>query len=423
MTINRLTLQKYASAILSVGLGSGITFFSYPLLALLYDLNVFGAFGVVNAYALIISSVVALRFDYLLVACTDEEKKHSYLIAGLYSCFAFYVLAMFLSLFVAPVLFIESMYTTYLPALVFLYGMYNLLCFYCISMNKMKFLNLSKILRAAVIVFFQVLAFYILPTGNGLLVGTVLGLLVVVSVMFIKIAPTVRLKIKEVSLSRFEELNIAFTAFKDRWLDIKYQLPQVMINSVVNNVLIIVVEGIFGQMVAGAAVLAEKFVRMPIGLVVDTVRPILIADFSKVEPRKLIKRVKWILLLSFSLAIIYVSFFMFAMHIDWLDQFDYWLKIKFIAVEMAVFSIASLITVPILAFFFAVNKSSLLFKVEVWRLFVLLCLISIYLWSGGSSVALFYQVLAGGFVVVPLFTFLSYMFGKSATSKRVGNDY
>lgn len=398
--IKKFLANKYISSLISTAFSSGVTFLSYPILAVVYSLDEFGRFAVINAYALIFSTLILFRFDYFLLNTKNNYQRIRYLCVGIFLCFFISIISIIAIIALVCLSDLDFKFFFYFCVITILLSLYNHILLFFVSNSMIAQLNLIKILRSLLIVFSQFVAFYF-SSEDGLVVGLIVAMFMTCIGGYgfvLKGLYQYILLLRNKNIGFFTIISITI---KEKIHDIKYQMPQTIINSLVNNSIVIVIEFFFGTQIAGAATITEKFIRMPISLVVDTFRPILISDFSRVNSsNKALDRLKTILLFSVFLSSLYVLIILLLNKTMILDAYTIWVSIKHLVMPVAFFSISALITMPIFCFFYSTNRSHLLFNLEITRF--LLILILIFLVSLVNNLWLFYFGLGFIFVSVPM---------------------
>ncbi|WP_413698790.1 hypothetical protein ACLKMH_14450 [Psychromonas sp. KJ10-10] len=247
----------------------------------------------------------------------------------------------------------------------------------------------------------QLIAGITFGTADSLIIASIVGLLFVCFALLVKVIPQLVFYFNKLRRERLSITWLLMRTFKCRFFDIRYQMPQSICNSIVNNSLIICVEFIFGKQIAGATLLAEKLIKMPVGVVVDTIRPLLIADFSKMN-FEVFSKLKLTLYYALTLSFSFVIFIYLISEFDLLNSFQTWVKIKLIALPMGLFACSLLITTPITCLFYSCSESKLLLQVEICRMMLLLLLASLFYLVNISDVFWFYVFLSVGYTLIPL---------------------
>jgi len=358
-------LKKYLNAAVFNVVASGITFASYPLLALMYSLESFGKFGVVNAYALIISGILSLRFDYFILSATNKYETKRYYVNSLLTILLFgFALAVF-SIFY----FIQTGDLTFIYIVIcsVLIALFNLMNFYLVSNNNLSVLNKGKLVRAIAILLFQVMFLVTFGFENGLIFGLIAGLFT--ALVYLNFNKTVLTK----RTSILQDIILLKRSVIKRKRDIKLQLPQALINSFLNNGFPILIEFLFGLRIAGLILIVEKFIKMPFSVLVDAIRPILISDFKVKGFNSSFLSLKRLLLYILSIGLIFnlvsyslLNFLNLVENSPNLFEFSIFITPVLFMVLSYVFS------VPFFSFLISYNLSHYLLLSEFMRLFVVL---------------------------------------------------
>ena len=310
MMINKVIFKnRYVTMIVSSGGASAITFFSYPLLALIYSIESFGHLGVINAYALILSTLIVLRFDYFILSAKNKIFMARYLIAAVMFSSIFSILTLFVGFFYW--FLYGSVSLIFTAFLMFLFSLNNVFNFYLIAVNKIKYVNIGKFIKAVSTVIVQVLCWYFSNADLGLLFGLVLGLFITVFYLFYHSKPMIIYYCNRFENSNITPLGMILKSLGDSKSHIKLQLPQTGLNSITNNAMPIIIEQLFGLKAAGAILLVEKFIKMPVGLVIDAVRPLLISELSKIGTVQASNNALKLVVISFIPAILVITMNLF----------------------------------------------------------------------------------------------------------------
>lgn len=392
--------NRYISMLLSAGGASSITFLSYPLLATLYSMENFGYFGVVNAYALIAGTLVLLRFDYFMLSTNSFYLKRKYLLTAIYLSIALTVFSIVIGLGI--VYFYENAMLLHISMLTGLLACYNVFIFYFIAVNKVKYINVAKVIRALSILIFQLISFYFFDTSNGLLIGLVFGMLVTCLYLFYFVFPDVYVFYKKLKRKKINLVRYFIKTIIGRLPDIKLQLPQTGLNSITNNGMPIVFEFLFGLKVAGAILLVEKIIKMPMGIIIETLRPMLIKDFSKMgyenSGTKLQKLLKISIPVSFLLFV--CTYILGLLPIS--QYYPIWTEIKYLLLPVICMPISMMIAVPIFCRYQAANMSKNLFVMEIIRFMCISILVLTYTLVASTNEVIFYYLLSLCFGLAPL---------------------
>ncbi len=402
--------------ILSVGLANLVTFLSYPFLATLYDLSFFGYLGVTNAYALIMSSVYSLKFDYFVLNSKNDIHALRHLISGITICIIGFILSIFILLFISLFFNFFSIQKLHILGLTFLFAIYNVLSFYLIFRNKILLLNCIKVAKSMLILLFQLFLYFVDFVNNGLVTGLLSGLLLINISLFIIVRPDIKryaLRCRASSINIFGKVGKTILA---RLKDIKYQIPQTSLNSIVSNSLIIFIEILFGKTVTGGVVIAEKLIRMPIGLVIETIKPLLVTDFSKLPAKVALGKLTNYILCSILLSCSMVITILFLSNLALMDDITIWQKIEKFVLPLSFFSMAILLTFTTTCYLYSKNKSKELFKIELWKFVLFLSVFATFYFSKLQNLLIFYIAISLS-IALPVAYFLI-----KEHKKRYGNE-
>ncbi|PWI34807.1 hypothetical protein DI392_00545 [Vibrio albus] len=399
--------SHYISSFFSTVTASGISFLSYPVLALIYPLSSFGLLAVLNAYALILSTVLLIRFDYFILSEKSKISKVRLFITGIF-CSIIISIIIFIFLFVLYIFGILKVYYLIVPILAFLFSIYNLVTFYLLSNGNVSLVNKTKIIRASSIFILQLITWKMQLINYGLIISIIIGLIFSLLILFIDIRERIFNYIFKVYKYKLDIRGAFFKSIYKNKINIRYQLPQTIFNSIINNVIPIINEYFFGVQVAGSALLAEKFFRMPLSVAIDSFRPLLIRDFSRVllenVKDKLLKIVPLFVFVSMSIIILCKVL----EYIPIGNIYPVWNNIEYLVLPVIMFSCATLISTPILCAYQALSFSRRLFYIELSRLLSVTFCFSFLYNVLDINVVMFYFIVSISIVSFPL---LSLLFG------------
>lgn len=400
--------NRYITMIVSSGGASAITFFSYPLLAFFYSIESFGHLGVINAYALILSTLIVLRFDYFILSAKNKFLMARYLISAV-------VLSVFLSavtFFIGGVywLLYDTLSIVFIALLMALFSLNNVFNFYLISMGKIKCVNYGKFIKAVITVVSQILIWYFFSSNTGLLLGVILGLFITVLYLTFQSKMSIFYCINKIKNKKITILSLILKSLNNNKNHIKLQLPQTGLNSITNNAMPIIIEQLFGLKVAGAILLVEKFIKMPVGLVIDAIRPLLITELSKISIVQASNKVRKLVLFSFIPAILIISIHLFIDFDAFGVSINLYKNISYLIFPVLTMASAMLCSAPVLCLYQSQGLSSLLFKVEFLR-FILISFISGYFYYNDIfSEVVFYHIISFLFFMIPITSFIVYFY-------------
>lgn len=404
MTKLKIFENRYISVIAGSSGASAIIFFSYPFLALVYSVESFGLLGVINAYSLILSTLIVLRFDYFILSAKSKSLKVRYLfvaciMSSLFSVFVFFIGIGYWYL-------CSSIDVIYVALLMVLYSFNNIYNFYLVSIGRIRGVNTGKFIKAIVTVAVQVLSFYYVDEVYGLIVGVASGLFFAVSYLFIQLKSDALRQLVRFKYNDISFFNILSKSVRHNKFHIKLQLPQTGLNSITNNAMPIVIELLFDLKVAGALLLVEKFIKMPVGLIIEAVRPLLISELSKESVVQASDKVIKLIVLLFTSGVLSFLLFIF-IDVGSLD-IDYVLykEVAYLIFPVFIMSISIMCSSPIFCFFQSHGFSKSMFKVEVFRFGVVsfICLMFYHLEIYDE--VFFYYCMAFTFSAVPLSYFM-----------------
>lgn len=412
-----MRLARYFRGTMSAIFASSITFLSYPLLARLYSLESFAILAVVNAFALIISSFISLRFDYFLLSAGSKVGCIRYfVIAGFLTTFISLFFMFFLCFFIFFSIISEKFYL--LMPLVVVMSFFNIIVFYYTACRDDEKVAILRVARSFLVAIFQLLFCYFFNV-YGLLLGLLFGTFIPVIYVLFKLRFLLYGYISRISF-KVGIVNFLMMLLMKRRLDITFQLPQTILNSIQNNSIPIILSVLFGPVIVGSYALIEKIIRMPIGLVLDALRPIMIVEYTKTHAGDRVRDMIFYSMVALILSFVYNSIiYLFEDFIVRFMSLPYGSNI--LIFPIAAFAYSAAISLPLLCYFQAGSKSMQLFLIELIRfLLVLLMVALMYFNLLKMEVTVYLYVYSLIFVAVPLFVWLFFYDSKNIKALRVG---
>ncbi|MEZ9328890.1 hypothetical protein AB4152_07530 [Vibrio breoganii] len=252
-----------------------IAFFSYPIFALNYDIEVFAQFGQYSALLSVISVWSVGRFNQAILVDKSESDIIYSLIIGL----ILLILAAFtVTLYLTSFFTFSNLY--FIPVSILAFGLFELASSTCIVKEKYRYVSVIFLTYGCLTLLLQYGFIGVFPYGLviGKIIGDlILGIISVVMIVKYFISYKYYIKIDKNRLLRH------FSLRKDYLV---YGCPQGFLSSFARNLPMIVLPG-YSTEVAGYFSLFYKLIAVPVDFLSKPIRQIVLN--KKVSQRLLIK--------------------------------------------------------------------------------------------------------------------------------------
>lgn len=268
-------LRNVATVASGTAIAQAITVLASPILTRLYGPEAFGIFGVFAAVAGVIAVGSTMQLDMAMVLPKQDNDAVNLLSLSFLLSWATFALSLaVLSFFQQPIAvamgFPNYAGYTWLLAFVML-GSVNvqILSHWAVRTKQFFLISLSAIVVAIVASLFKIGAGFLDFGVGALIVGAIIGY-VVHACLLARSLPLKQWRVILPSVNREQILRVV-KAHSDFPL---YRTPQVVINSFSSNLPGILLASLFSPAVAGFYFLAKRVLKMPAGLISESVRKV-----------------------------------------------------------------------------------------------------------------------------------------------------
>lgn len=234
-----------------------------PILTRIYTPDDFGVLALFLSIVAISGAVANARFDQAIVITKSTEEAVNVFKVG------FIISVMFsLSLFLIIIIFKDYIFSIngfdklgfwiyFIPISTFLVGFFNLLNFYNVKNKKFKKISISLVARSTSLGFSQVLLGLITLGSFGLIVGQLISYLSGNYVLFKELKKDLSESKKFTLKNDFKETFQSYQKFP------LFSLPSILVNSVMLNIIPILVTSFFSLKTLGIFTLSRRMIGIP----------------------------------------------------------------------------------------------------------------------------------------------------------------
>lgn len=234
-----------------------------PVITRLYSPEEYGFFSMYLSISVIITSISILKLDQAIYKVKDKKQTSG--LVGLI-CISLVTVCVL----TAIITFSASYYTEQSNLLWITLGVISLSLFeFCIalgiSLNLVRKIRNFRVIQAMVIGLSQISLYWLLNDYRGLIIGHIVGYGIFIILML-------NASKLELSISfKYENLKNTFVSYKDF---IKYQAPASLLNSLSQNLIIVIIAWGYGEQLAGLYGLTYKILTLPNSIIGNAVRQI-----------------------------------------------------------------------------------------------------------------------------------------------------
>jgi lipopolysaccharide exporter len=335
-------------------LSQAVVMLATPFLGRMYGPQEYALFGLTTSYISILAVIMCLRMDQaILVARGDEEAKKLVFLANKLS-----IIALTASLFITALLWLFvhnfSYYYFLIPIVAFASAGMNINQQFQLKFGKSREIARMLVVRALMVVTFQVVFYYSLKGINGLIVGQLVGFVL----GLILTSLWVRRNIGEVPTFSMKELMLKYSDFP------RHNTPHAIFSAMSLNLPSIAFGMMFPLHLVGMYIMSEKILKLPVSIVSQAVRQTMVTTFSQHHPadvvfKMLVKSTLYMLLLiCIPAAVVFMwgaDVFAFVLGESWRYAGD-------VSSIVMIWALFVFINAPSAAYIISVRKSDVLAK-------------------------------------------------------------
>lgn len=309
-------LKNFLHAGFGGGISQLISFFSLPLIARIYSPTTYATWAIVMATAGILGTIACFRYELAIVTSNDENDASSILwgcitlslLISIIIFTSFYILSKENYIHQDSIhlnVFHHSIFISLIAALMSIGSTLQ----YWNTRHKLFFHNsIALVASSSITVAVQLLwALKISPTADGLLLGSVCGLLAAIlfrlgAILFTNKSP----------ILSWEVINHILDRMKENSRFLKYSTPYALFGVVRDRATILVMEIYLPMQIVGLYALAYRVMNFPVTLVSNAIRPVFFQACSSqgvkaIEPQ-LNRIMKWLVILAMPCVVFYFYF-------------------------------------------------------------------------------------------------------------------
>lgn len=255
-----------------------LTILFSPFLVKLYGASGLGYLGNFISIASIVGIVSTLRTERKIVSAGNQEDVRLYfqstvLIAILMSILSFFILNLLISV---NTIKLTPSTSVLVVSFAFFYGLYQATKVLASRDGKFHPITYSVIIRSVAVIFFQVMFYFIFASAIGIVLGAFMGIFVATSYLAFK-------TIAKTDMKNWPSQATIMLRTKDYLKDAFWGGGQALFSALSNNIPLILITTLGGFVDAGLFFLAERFVRLPINLISNNLRNVIISKISANE--------------------------------------------------------------------------------------------------------------------------------------------
>ena len=237
-----------------------------PILTRLFSPEDFGVVAIFTAICVLLGSVSSMRYEVAIVLPERKEEAIKITFIALLSSFLFSVLLFFLVVLLSDhikevfKLSVSNWVLFYIPVVVFLIGLYNILNFYNTRISDYRTISKSNIQRSVSLVISQLLFGFLKFGWIGLMIGQVISQITSISKMSKNL-------IKEISIFKQIKRKELIEIAKEYRRFPKYSMPAIFINNLSQQINVFFIPIISSNAVLGVYSIVIRIVATPFILI------------------------------------------------------------------------------------------------------------------------------------------------------------
>lgn len=271
----KIKKSEYVKDIMTLMSGTMIaqvlTLLIIPIITRLYSPEEFGQYSVVLAVATTFGLIACLKYEQAIILTKNLSETK----AGIHLCLlillTFFLISLIFAFFLKDelgrLLNLEGILIYSIPLIFLLVGLNNILTSLCIKLKDFKLISIGRVFNALSIGVVQVGAKKLFSL-NGLLVGKVFSESINFSILIRKVCSF--FFVKDLAISKTRLIYFAKKHYKFP----RYQALTVFINSMSQNLPILLLGALYGPFAAGNYALVTKVLQVPIALVGSATRDV-----------------------------------------------------------------------------------------------------------------------------------------------------
>ncbi|MCB9034092.1 MAG: oligosaccharide flippase family protein [Chitinophagales bacterium] len=252
----------------------------------------FATFGVYMSLLLIATETINLKLDVAVqLPKNDVEAKQIYLHA-IAIAFLFSLIWLLVSVILSIVY--NKIYVT-LFIVVLAYGIYQPLFYWLNRIKNYQFINIIRLILAIVAPIAALILKYYFDFQNALIIGFIIAQLLVSIILILKF------KLLKINQYNFKTLQQTLQAYK---IFPMYSVPSSFINTLSKNIIIPLIQFLFGSVLAGSYTMATRVLQAPVNMYNTAMGQIYYSEAAHKDTNELKTYTKEVALIGFVLALI-----------------------------------------------------------------------------------------------------------------------
>ncbi|WP_082232885.1 lipopolysaccharide biosynthesis protein [Halobacillus massiliensis] len=250
-----------------------------PLLSRLYEPEAFGVFAVYTSILSIVGVIIALRYELAIqIPKSKRSAIHIFILTLLIiftiTLFTLILVALFdneIASFLGGNEFINMLW--WLPISVFTLGLFKTLNQLIIRLKEFKTLTYSQLNRSIFTAIVQIIGGLLIKSPGGLIGGQAIGQAAAVIFMGKKVY-----KRKTFSILSWKRVFKEFKKHKEFAI---FSAPQALLNSLSQNILVILLAFFFTSTIVGFYALSERILKIPLRMIGQSLRQVFFQKASE----------------------------------------------------------------------------------------------------------------------------------------------
>ncbi|MCK5214492.1 MAG: oligosaccharide flippase family protein [Candidatus Omnitrophica bacterium] len=260
-----------------------VTLLAAPVITRLYLPDDFGIMAFIQSVGSVFAIIACLRYRYAILL-PKEEKGYNLFALSIFLSFTFSILLVFLVLLFKEIIAEKcgfpsrENYLFFLPCIVFITSGRDALSFLFTRFKNFKIISISRISLSVVNSITKIGAGFLLSASAfWLLFGNLMGVLAPVLLFLIFLKEKLPEITKNISIANLRQSAYEYRKFP------KYNMPTEFINSISQNLPIILFSYLFSQKIVGFYGLANMVLRGPVNIMSESISKVFLQKLSEMK--------------------------------------------------------------------------------------------------------------------------------------------
>lgn len=258
-----------------------------PVLSRLYESSAFGVYSLFFSIVGMISVIAAFRYELaILLPKDDDEAAHLFVLSILVVLLVTagsLGLTLLFGEYIVRVLNVPELkpWLIWIPFSIFATGIYQCFNYWSTRRKQFKRVSISQVFRSGGVSSTQTASGLAGFSSSGLIGGQLVGQFIASALLGVQTWKNDRkLFYKNIKWAKLKKLGLQFSEFP------KFSTPQTFINAVSQNLPVFMLAMYYDAATVGFYAISLRLMQMPVTLISQSVRPVLLEKFSTVEQGK-----------------------------------------------------------------------------------------------------------------------------------------